>query len=367
MVSSRFAIYTLRALPTLPSIHQRSFAKNLPSMTPTPHDDLLFRYFSGQASRLQKNQIEEWTREPTHLELFYQTLARWEKQNPQYQPDPEQAIQRHRERMQRVAPRIGKPELAEETAPIWQRLFRKKWLAAASVALMLGAALGMYQTFFQYKTYATDYGQTLSFGLPDGSQVTLNANSSLRIPRFGFGDDSREVFLRGEAEFEVKHTHNNARFIVKTPHALDVVVLGTRFSVFARNRGTRVALTQGKVELLYKTGKKPQHKTMKPGELATLDQRGQMAVVPIANPLQQTAWKDHRFVFSATPLSEISLMIEEVFGVKVLIPETTVAQMTVSGSFTAHDAEELIETLAEASTLTYSKNRRIITLQSQLN
>lgn len=334
----------------------------------TPHhDELLFRYFSGQASSLQKKQLEEWTREPAHLELFYQALARWEKQNAQYQTDTEQAIQWHLERMKQADPIFERQESADIVPLLSQRFSPKKWLVAASVALLLCAGLGLYHTWFQHKTYATEYGQTLSFSLPDGSQVTLNANSSLRIPRFGFGEETREVFLRGEAEFEVKHTHNNARFIVKTPHALDVVVVGTRFSVFARNRGTRVALTQGKVQLFYKTADKSKHKTMKPGELATLDQQGQMAVMPIANPSEQTAWKDHRFVFAATPLSEIALTVQEVFGVNVVIPEPAVAQMTVSGSFTAHDAEELIETLAEASTLTYSKNKRTITLQSRSN
>lgn len=336
-------------------------------MNSTPHDELLFRYFSGQASSLQKNQIQEWTRDPAHLEVFYQTLARWEKQNPQYQTNTEQAIQRHLERMGQTTSIFSHPELNELASPPTRRVLSQKWLVAASIALLLSAGFGLYHTWFQYKTYTTDYGQTLSLGLPDGSQVTLNANSSLRIPRFGFGEASREVFLRGEAEFEVKHTHNDARFIVKTPHELDVVVLGTRFSVFARPRGTRVVLTQGKVDLLYKKAKQPQPITMMPGELATLGSQGRLAISPLKNPLEQTAWKDHRFVFAATPLSEIALMVKEVFGVDVLIPEPTVAQMTVSGSFTAHDAEELIETLAEASTLTYSKNRRTITLKSQLN
>jgi transmembrane sensor len=334
-------------------------------MNSTPHDELLFRYFSGLASSLQKKQLEEWAREPAHLELFYQALARWEKQNAQYRPDTEQAIRRHLERM---ASPPGEAGDEVTTQPTRRRFFFSiNWLVAASALLLLSTGLGLYLLFFQYKTYATDFGQTRSLVLQDGSQVTLNANSSLRIPRFGFGDDSREVLLHGEAEFEVKHTRNNARFIVKTPHALDVVVLGTRFSVFARSRGTRVALTEGKVQLFYKTARKSQEKTMKPGELATLDQQGQVAVRPIANPSAQTAWKDHRFVFTETPLSEIALMVEEVFGVKVLIPEPTIARMTVSGSFTAHDAEALIEILAEASTLTYSKNRRIITLQSPSN
>ena len=104
---------------------------------------------------------------------------------------------------------------------------------------------------------------------------------------------------------------------------------------------------------------------MKPGEQASLDAEGHIEIKPIPVTEDPVAWKDHRFVFSSTPLSEIALMLDEVFGVKVVIPEQQVAQMTVSGSFTAHSAEELIQTLSEAATLTYQKEKRKIILQSR--
>lgn len=306
--------------------------------------------------------MEAWIKEEGNLEQFYHALAIWEKQNLQYASDTNEAINRHLMRMEKAL------KAESEQAHEWvssRKTYRFRWLIAASLAFLLLAAGGLYQTIWQYKTYATDYGQTLSLTLHDGSQVTLNANSSLRIPRFGFDEDSRTVLLEGEAEFRVKHTTDHKRFIVKTPKALDVIVLGTEFTVFARKRATRVVLNSGKVQLSYNHQQQNEQKFMKPGELATINKEGHIEIQPIAPTEEPAAWKDHRFVFLSTPLSEIALMLDEVFGVKVVIPEKQVAQMTVSGSFTAHSAEELIQTLSEASTLTYQKEKRTIILQSK--
>jgi transmembrane sensor len=324
--------------------------------------DQLYQYFSGHSSSFQKKQMEEWLKDDGNLERFYHALARWEKQNLQYTTDTSEALNRHRIRMEKTV-RNETQQLPEQKKHF--RAFRLRWLAAASLALVLLAVGGLYQAIWQYKTYATDYGQTLSFSLPDGSQVTLNANSSLRIPRFGFDEESRTVLLEGEAEFRVRHTRDHKRFIVKTPKALDVIVLGTEFTVLARERATRVALNSGKVELSYTNQNKTNKKLMKPGELATLDEEGRIGIQPIPDTEDPAAWKDHRFVFASTPLSEIALMLHEVFGVKVVIPEQNVARMTVSGSFTAHSAEELVQTLSEAATLTYQKEKRKIILQSR--
>ncbi len=102
-----------------------------------------------------------------------------------------------------------------------------------------------------YKTFETGYGKTTQIYLEDGSSVALNANSRLKIPRFGFYGDVRNVILDGEAEFSVSHTIDHKRFVVKTSDTFQVEVLGTQFSVFARPRGTKVALSHGKIRIDY--------------------------------------------------------------------------------------------------------------------
>lgn len=320
----------------------------------------LLDHFEGKTNSIQKKQIEEWAREENNFELYYQTLAEWEKQNLQYTADLDLALSRHKERMEKAAP-LHKPR---QTSLLFTRSAFYKWAGVAAVLLLVVAGW-FSRNWFLYKTYTTDYGQTLSLILSDGSQVVLNSNSSLRIPRFGFGAKTRETYLEGEAEFSVRHTADHQRFIVRTPRALDITVLGTRFTVLARHRATRVALSQGQVRLSYPGQSPNEQLLMNPGDLASLDHSGKIAVQSVQAIEELTAWKDHRFVFSATPLSEIAQMIEEVFGVKVEIPQQEVARMTVSGSFTARSAEDLVEILSEAAPLAYQKEKNKILIQSK--
>ena len=103
--------------------------------------------------------------------------------------------------------------------------------------------------------YKTAFGETRTVTLTDGSQVTLNANSSLRVPRFGFGKRTRDVTLLGEADFSIKHLPDDQRFVVQTDKNFEVVVLGTEFLVNTREKGTKVVLNKGKVRLLYQEGR----------------------------------------------------------------------------------------------------------------
>ena len=80
------------------------------------------------------------------------------------------------------------------------------------------------------KTFLAAYGERKNIQLPDGSDVTLNAGSKIEILG-NFGSSTRDVFLEGEAFFDVKH-NEKLPFIVHTV-AMDVKALGTAFNVKA--------------------------------------------------------------------------------------------------------------------------------------
>lgn len=321
-------------------------------------DDMLGKYLAGNATVFEKQQIDEWVKYSENLEKFYAALVRWEQQNPQFVPDIEEALQSHFTRIQ------------ENNAPVTQSrtFFRPfQWLAAASVVAALGFTAWFKQDTILYKTYRTAFGQTSSFRLDDGSQVTLNANSSLRVPRFGFGDHTREVFLQGEGAFSVVHTATHQPFIVKTNRKFEVLVLGTEFTVFSRERGAKVVLNKGKVQLRYRQGATPKEVTMKPGDLVMIDPQNQLKQTVIREPEKYVAWKEHRFVFDETPLYDITHLFLENFGVKVRIENQELSSWTVSGSFTAQNASELLETLSEAANLRYRREGNEIIIYSETN
>jgi len=322
--------------------------------------ELLFRYFAGATTAFQKRLIDEWAKSLENRERFYEALEAWEAQYPQYLPDVAAARQRH-------LARLANPDLNsrvhwpfEPLNPFFQ--FRRwlRWGIAASVALLLGSGW-VFRDSLLHETHATAYGETRSLTLPDGSLVTLNANSRLRFPRFGFGKRTREVALTGEASFRVVHTPDDRRFVVKTDQRFEVVVLGTEFTVYNRQRGGRVVLNRGKVQLRYDQGAITHQLMMKPGDAVTLDRRGHFRLRQLRQPENAAAWRENRFVFEETTLAEIAQLFEETYGLHLQIPDPDLARWTVSGSFTARNAHELLESLTQAASLNYvRRDDRII-------
>ncbi len=323
--------------------------------------NILFEHFAGRSTPLQRIMIAEWLQISDNQEVYYKWLEEYENIFPQIITEKDLAKKAFFERIavaemnDSQTEELSKKDYAEPIS-IWKKSWFR-WASAAMIFLSLGLTFYVQQDDIYYKNYHTAYGETQSVQLSDGSRVTLNANSTLRLKRFGFESDSvREVFLDGEAEFSVEHKADNQRFIVKTSHQLEVEVLGTEFSVFARGRGSKVVLTKGKVKVNYGGGKKSQTIMMKPGELVSLDKKGTIEVKAVENVKVHTAWKSHRFIFDDTSLEEISYQIEENFGVKVKINSADLAHRTVTGTFSAEQADDLIAILQELLSLEYEKN-----------
>ncbi|WP_421826079.1 FecR family protein [Larkinella sp.] len=315
--------------------------------------ELLFNYFAGRTTAFQKQLIDEWAKDTDNREQFFYWLEIWESQHPQYVADVQTALDRHQMRMTQD-PQEDEPAGVDRAIPMihlpWFR-----WVAAASVALLVGSGW-VYRDDLMNEKYTTTYGETRQLTLADGSEVTLNANSTLKVPRFGFGYQTRDVALSGEATFSVTHTTDDQRFVVKTNRNFEVVVLGTEFTVYNRERGGKVVLNKGKVQLRYQEGQSPRQLMMKPGDLVTLNRRdGQVQLRKLSQPENASAWRENRFVFEETTLEEITHLFKENYGLVLEITDPKLAKWTVSGSFTARNAEELLESLMEGSALTYKR------------
>ncbi len=308
----------------------------------------LFLFFEGRATSLQRKLIEDWLNDPASNELYYAALEAWERQHPQLPAETTGAETRFFSYLRQQTP-MDKPILAPSSSPVIVRSLWSKGLLAASVLLALLTGLGIvFQDTLRYQRYSTDFGETRSLQLPDGSRVTLNANSALKVSRWPYGKADREVWLSGEAEFTVTHTADHRRFIVRTRHNLSVDVLGTVFSVYDRGEKAAVSLLKGKVNVRFgSAGSKQQVITLKPGNQVTLNERGHLALTSRVDPQIVSAWKSHQFVFNNLTLTEILKLIRENYGVTVRLTDPRFGQKRVSGTFTAQSARELLVVLAE--------------------
>ena len=160
----------------------------------------LFEYLAGRSNPLERQLAEEWIRKTENSEIFYQWLHEYETRMPQYIPDKENAVEQLLQRVNEDMPTQHENVLesndSEHESDIKNPL-QWSWLIAASI-LLVASCGWWFREPIQFKTYQTGYGQTTNIYLEDGSRVALNANSTLKIPRFGFADDVRQVSLLGE-------------------------------------------------------------------------------------------------------------------------------------------------------------------------
>ncbi len=325
----------------------------------------LFEYLAGRANPLERQLVEEWIGQEENAETFHRWLLEYETKSPQFIPNQDAALENLLLRLNSAMEYEGewrKEEGEEERVTSWLgRRSNRFWMAAASVTLLVSCGWAFREPI-QYKSYQTAYGQTTDVYLEDGSRVALNSNSRLKVPRLGFWGDVREVALEGEAEFSVSHTIDHKRFVVKTSREFQVEVLGTTFSVFARPRGTKVALKSGSVRIDYSQNNQRREVMMEPGDLAFLDHEGAVQLERKQDVKTFAPWTEQRYVFNGTPMKEILAMIEENFGQKVSLSDSNIAQRSITGNFKTKNAEELLKTISEVLDLRVEQNGATILL-----
>jgi ferric-dicitrate binding protein FerR (iron transport regulator) len=242
----------------------------------------------------------------------------------------------------------------------WQRI------AAVFTGLILFCALAWYGIKkFSTVEYRTAFGQMQTIQLPDGSLITLNANSSLSYNRFWHTQNGREVCLEGEAFFQVKHLKDQSKFRVHTKENLTVEVLGTSFNVFERKSGTRVILKTGKVKLNIDHGKEHTEVFMQPGDLVELDDVAGKYARKQVNPELASAWTEHKLIFDDTPIAEIVSILEETYGLRVTVSDPELLQKKVVGSAPTGDVAVFLAALSKSFGLQIQKDGKKVIISSR--
>jgi len=151
----------------------------------------------------------------------------------------------------------------------------------------------------------TPKGGGYNLNLADGTQVWLNAGSSLKFP-VSFSDSTRHVYLEGEAYFEV--SHNGKPFIVSSG-SMDIRVLGTSFNVLAYPDEQEIVTTliEGKVkiELSGNDESISLSRILSPDDQATVNRAESDIVISQVITSQYTSWIDGKFEFNNADLETV--------------------------------------------------------------
>lgn len=168
-----------------------------------------------------------------------------------------------------------------------------------------------------FNTIVTPRGGKYQLTLPDGSKVWMNAASTLRYPT-AFNGETREVFLTGEAYFEV--AHNPAQPFHVQLNSMKVEVLGTHFNVMAYENEAAIATTL--VEGSVRVSSPSQQMRLKPGQQALGENDGNMKMISDVDIQQVLAWKNGYFQFNNERFDRLMRQIERWYNVSVVYKGT---------------------------------------------
>ena len=285
---------------------------------------------------------------PRHRAAFLRISTAWRRADalrrladPHEDPDIDLLAPDRPPAMESITEPAGAETRAAVT-PLRPRMFARRWAlpAAVAVALIVTTGLGMSAWIARSEqatqAYATGVGEFHRISLPDGSAVSLNTDTKIRV---AYSSTERRVeLLQGEAQFEVARDADRP-FIV-TANESHVSVVGTTFVVRRRSAGSLdVLVSEGRVAI----DSAPQ----------TLISAGQMALIRDGRVMTRTvdditrriAWTEGMLIFNGETLSEAVAEFNRYNRRQLVIADPQIASKTLGGAFKATNPDRFATAL----------------------
>jgi ferric-dicitrate binding protein FerR (iron transport regulator) len=221
-------------------------------------------------------------------------------------------------------------------------LQNRNWAIAASLLLLMGLSFFVYQSSINTitKQYATKPGEHAKIMLSDGTKIWLNAGSRLKYPA-KFKGDTREVYLTGEAFFDVAKDKKHP-FIIHTDK-MDTKVLGTSFNVqaYPDHATQEVSVLTGRVNV--KSIVTQENVYVTPGQKVVFKSKSNKLQAFTDIPLNSISlWRKNIIVFEDAPLPEVIATINRKYNVTIEIGNKNLNNLKISAYFKELPVEQVV-------------------------
>jgi ferric-dicitrate binding protein FerR (iron transport regulator) len=197
-------------------------------------------------------------------------------------------------------------------------------------------------------------GQRAQLTLHDGTQVWLNARSTLTYPA-RFNGKRREVSVVGEAYFDV--AENRKRPFVVTTEQLTMEVLGTEFNVYSYPESgyTQTSLVEGSLRVC-ETGRKSQPVLLSPDQQVTYCDNG-IKLEKLSNP-EHLLWREGIYAFDNERLIDIIEKLQLYYDITITVEDPEIFNVRYTGKFRQRDGiEEILHILQKIQSFKIHKDR----------
>lgn len=288
-----------------------------------PNWELIAKYLAGEATRVEKQEVEDWLNSDPANQLTLNGLKKAMRPHRLNEPDFSGSMEKD---WLAIEKKVGGNKKILRVEAVRQANWWLKIAAAFLILVTVGYAIWFaanspaFQDEQQYATLETLRVVTLS----DSSRVWLNRDSRLTISS-DFGDESRKVALVGEAYFEV--AKDAARPFIVTAGDIITRVVGTEFNVkmVARHKTVKVTVTEGKVAVSNDEDE-PVYLTL--GEMATY--RDNKLHKGKNSDLNFLAWKTGIVRFEGATLKEVCSFLSEHYNADIRLGEKSLDNQTIT-------------------------------------
>ena len=218
-----------------------------------------------------------------------------------------------------------------------------------------------------FNTVIVPHGKRTQIILSEGTKVWLNSGSKLVYPAV-FAKNKREVYLDGEAVFDVAHL-NDRSFVVSTKD-FDIKVLGTIFNVcaYSDDQNSNAVLEQGKIELINRRSSvlSNKHLMILPGTMAVFDPNQNTFEKQQVNPRKYLSWREGYLIFNSEKLQNIIRKLGRYYNKEMVIIDNQLKDETFSGYLDLKNSpEEVLSVINETTPLSFSVDHEKIVINSK--
>ena len=350
-------------------------------------DETIIRLLQDNATAEEKALLESWLKESKSNQVEFESLKKtWDltsRLNQIHSVDVNTA----RKKIKSTIPEFRK---SKSLFHYWQKI-------AAIIIIPLMISVAGYFYFFSQRldekiyqqTITSSYGTRNHLSLPDDTEVWLNSGSEIRFPS-KFIDNRREVFLEGEAFFNV--ADNKLRPFYVNLGEMSIKAVGTSFNIAAyqrdnvfettlisgeillvKRRQTRKDIILFKMEpnqhtiydksmkkiTLYEEEKAPDIDAKDIGVIKSLD----------AGPIPQkvdifenkyTSWINGKLIFRNDPMDEVIKRLGRWYNVDIQLQDTILYDFRYTATFIDETLEQVLNLLKLSAPMEYSITERTI-------
>lgn len=338
---------------------------------------LATRKLSGEASEQDVEALSVYLNDESYKQKFELLRGHWEHKH-KLKVIPETALDVVLSRIQlQEAQEQSRTEIKNSTSDEKRgviKLLLKFSKIAAIFFLFAGSIYFIYPKpepkaavvakNIDWETKEISKGAKSSMTLPDGTTVILNADSKIKFPK-SFSGATREIYLSGEAFFDVSHDSTKP-FIIHTDK-MNIKVLGTQFNVrsYPLDSSYETTLIHGSVEVTL-NDRPADRIILKPREklIVSNSRQGKAAASEISLPVHsellvtnlhyisktdsnvvETSWVDNKLVFLDESFANLAMDMERRYDVDIRFSNDVVRKYRFTGVFEKETIKEALDAL----------------------